>query len=112
MTASLQSSDREVLEIAADWSDQGHRVGLVTVARTWGAAPRPAGSLLVMREDGQYAGSVSGGCVEGDLVERWRAGEIAEPFPTRVDYGVDREQASRMGLPCGGRVRVFVERVE
>ena len=108
----VQGSDREVLKTAADWCDQGHRVGLVTVARTWGAAPRQAGSLMAMREDGHYAGSVSGGCVEADLVGRWRDGEIGEPFPGRIDYGVDREQASRMGLPCGGRLELVVEHID
>ena len=109
MTAMLEKgADREVLEAALDWLRAGRRVGLVTVVRTWGSSPRPAGSLMALRDDGEYAGSVSGGCVESDLVVRWRNGGIALP-PTLIDYGVDSLQAARFGLPCGGRLELLVE---
>lgn len=109
MTAGhAKGADREVLEAALGWLRAGHRVGLVTVVRTWGSSPRPAGSLMAVRDDGDYAGSVSGGCVESDLVARWRAGDIATP-PTLIDYGVDSLQAARFGLPCGGRLELLVE---
>ncbi|MGF1548126.1 MAG: XdhC family protein [Thiotrichales bacterium] len=107
----LPSPELDVLAAAAGWREAGHRVALVTVARTWGSSPRPPGSLLVMRDDGSYLGSVSGGCVEADLVERFRTGALAPQCPSTIDYGVDRSEASRLGLPCGGRLEVVVEEV-
>lgn len=97
---------------ARDWLRAGHELALVTVLKTWGSSPRPPGSLLVMRRDGLHAGSVSGGCVEEDLVSRYRTGELSEVLPTRVDYGVNREEASRFGLPCGGRLELLVEALD
>jgi xanthine dehydrogenase accessory factor len=108
----LFGTDREVLQTAIDWLAQGHRPLLVTVARTWGSSPRPPGSLMLMRADGRYFGSVSGGCVEQDLVERYTRGELAASYPTLVDYGVDRSEATRMGLPCGGRLELLVEELQ
>jgi xanthine dehydrogenase accessory factor len=108
----LYSTDREILETAIDWLEAGHRPALVTVARTWGSSPRPVGSLLLMREDGACSGSVSGGCVEEDLVARYRDGQLPEVFPTRIDYGINREEAARFGLPCGGRLELLVERLD
>jgi len=105
-------SDRELLQTALSWLHAGHRLALVTVAKTWGSSPRPAGSLMLMREDGVHAGSVSGGCVEEDLVSRYCNGELAAQLPTLVDYGVDRQQAIRFGLPCGGRLELVVEQLE
>ena len=108
----LYSTDREVLETAARWLDEGRRTALVTVAKTWGSSPRPAGALMLMDVDGAFVGSVSGGCVEEDLVMRYRAGQLGDQFPTLVDYGVDRETASRLGLPCGGRLELLVEQLD
>jgi xanthine dehydrogenase accessory factor len=105
-------TDRELLQQAVTWLQAGHRVALVTVAKTWGSSPRPAGSMLVMRDDGVHAGSVSGGCVEEDLVERYRAQQLAARYPTLINYGVDRQTASRFGLPCGGRLELVVEQLE
>ncbi|MEJ2392020.1 MAG: XdhC family protein [Gammaproteobacteria bacterium] len=105
-------TDREILQTALDWLQQHHRLALVTVARTWGSSPRPAGSLMVMRDDGQHTGSVSGGCVEEDLVQRYRQGMLAAEFPSIIDYGVDRQQATRFGLPCGGRLELVVEQLD
>jgi xanthine dehydrogenase accessory factor len=104
-----QADDLEVLGTAQGWLKSGSRVALATVIRTWGSSPRPAGSLLAMNGEGQFVGSVSGGCVEEDLVRRFRDGEIAGPGPTMLDFGVDRQEAARMGLPCGGRLEVLVE---
>ena len=103
------AEDLEVLSGAAEWLHAGHRVALATVIRTWGSSPRPPGALLAMDDTGRFVGSVSGGCVEQELVGRYRAGQLAEPFPTLVDFGVDRLEAGRLGLPCGGRLELLVE---
>ena len=104
----MDSLDLHVLREAASWRQAGHRVWLVTVIQTWGSAPRPPGALLALRDDGQMSGSVSGGCVEDDLVARLRAGERVSR-PTLVSYGVTREEAARFGLPCGGNLRLLQE---
>ncbi len=102
-------ADAQVLAAARDWLRAGERVALVTVIRTWGSSPRPPGSLLAMSAGGALVGSVSGGCVEEELLARFQAGELAEPFPTLIDFGVDREEAGRLGLPCGGRLELLIE---
>ena len=109
---SLYSTDREILESAVNWLGHGFCTALVTVAKTWGSSPRPIGSLMLMREDGVHCGSVSGGCVEEDLVQRYRDGQINASFPTMIDYGVDRQESTRLGLPCGGRLELLIEQVD
>jgi xanthine dehydrogenase accessory factor len=109
---SLYGTDREIVETAVDWLEQGFRPVLVTVAKTWGSSPRPVGSLLLMREDGQLSGSVSGGCVEDDLVQRYRDGQLGATFPTLIDYGINRQEATRLGLPCGGRLELLLEQLD
>lgn len=104
----MDSLDLQVLTQARDWVKAGHQVWLVTVAQTWGSAPRPPGSLLCIRDDGLVAGSVSGGCVEDDLIERVRKGERVLR-PGEVTYGVSSEEAARFGLPCGGTLRLVQE---
>lgn len=103
----MQSLDYEVLESARRWIGEGHRVWLVTVTQTFGASPRPPGSMMAMRDDGVIVGSVSGGCIEDDLVAR--RSEFAGPVPRLESYGVDAEEARRFGLPCGGQLEVLVE---
>ncbi|NUZ05109.1 XdhC family protein [Piscinibacter koreensis] len=104
----MDSLDLQVLTQARRWREDGHAVWLVTVIETWGSAPRPPGALLAMRDDGLVAGSVSGGCVEDDLIERVRGGErVARP--SLVVYGVTKEEAARFGLPCGGNLRLLQE---
>lgn len=103
------ADDIEVLTRAAEWLRAGQRVALATVIRTWGSSPRPPGSLLAMNGAGHFVGSVSGGCVEETLVERYRNCEVAGPTPTLLAFGVDRQEASRLGLPCGGRIELLVE---
>lgn len=110
-------TDQEVLRSALQWLQQGHELALVTVLKTWGSSPRPPGSLLVIRRDGQMCGSVSGGCVEEDLLQRYRDGQIgndrlSNSYPTRIDYGVNREEATRYGLPCGGRLELLLEELQ
>lgn len=106
-----QADDIEVLEGALSWLQSGQQVALATVIKTWGSSPRPPGSLLAMNSSGQFIGSVSGGCVEESLLARYRDGELAGPAPTMVDFGVNRQQASRMGLPCGGRLELLIEQL-
>ena len=105
----MNSIDVEVLRTAIDWLDRGHRVTLGTVVRTWGSAPRPPGSLMVIRDDGQVAGSLSGGCIEDDLIGRVARGELAVRLPQVTTYGATAEEAQRFGLPCGGTVQVVLE---
>jgi xanthine dehydrogenase accessory factor len=104
----MDSLDLQVLQQARDWHGQGHKVWLVTVIETWGSAPRPPGALLAMRDDGLVAGSVSGGCVEDDLIDRVRKGERVGR-PSLITYGVTKEEAARFGLPCGGNLRLVQE---
>ena len=103
----MQSLDHDVLENALAWRRAGRRAWLVTVTQTFGASPRPPGSLLAMRDDGILVGSVSGGCIEDDLVARRAA--FAGRAPILKAYGVTSEEARRFGLPCGGRLEVIVE---
>jgi xanthine dehydrogenase accessory factor len=105
----MDSVDLQVLSSTVDWFKAGHRVVLATVVETWGSAPRPAGALLAIRDDGQVSGSVSGGCVEDDLIDRIRNHKLAGAKPEVVTYGVTKEQAARFGLPCGGRLQIVLE---
>lgn len=105
----MNSIDVEVLRTAIQWMDAGHRVTLSTVVRTWGSAPRPPGSLMIIRDDGQVAGSVSGGCIEDDLIRRLREGDLDSALPMSTIYGETAEEVQRFGLPCGGTVQVVLE---
>ena len=105
----MNSMDVEVIRTAMDWMNRGHRVVLGTVVRTWGSSPRPPGSLMIIRDDGQVAGSVSGGCIEDDLIGRVARGELASRLPQTTTYGVSAEEAQRFGLPCGGTVQIVLE---
>lgn len=104
----MDSLDLQVLKQARDWFVAGEPVWLVTVIETWGSAPRPAGALLALRGDGLVVGSVSGGCVEDDLIDRVRHGERVG-HPSLITYGVTKEEAARFGLPCGGNLRLVQE---
>jgi len=108
----MDSVDLEVLRSATNWVKAGQAVTLVTVVRTWGSAPRPVGAMLAIRGDGQVSGSVSGGCVEDDLIERVRAHTLARDKPELATYGVSQEQAARFGLPCGGTLQLVLEPVK
>ena len=105
----MNSMDVEVIRTAMDWMNRGHRVVLGTVVRTWGSSPRPPGSLMIIRDDGQVAGSVSGGCIEDDLIDRVKRGELALRLPQATTYGASAEEAQRFGLPCGGTVQIVLE---
>jgi len=105
----MDNVDTQVLKQAGEWIRTGHRAVLGTVVRTWGSAPRPVGALVVIRGDGRIAGSVSGGCIEDDLIERVRAGSLDLSLPRRLQYGVSAEEANRFGLPCGGTIELVLE---
>ena len=104
----MEPLDLQVLRDAAAWHAAGHGVCLVTVVQTWGSAPRPPGALLALRDDGAASGSVSGGCVEQDLIDRVRNVGLPER-PSWLSYGVTPEEAARFGLPCGGTLRLLQE---
>lgn len=95
---------------ASAWIKQGHKVAFGTVVRTWGSAPRQAGSQIAIREDGAFVGSVSGGCVEGAVIESARE-VIRTGTPRRLEFGVSDADAWAVGLACGGRIEIFVEPV-
>jgi xanthine dehydrogenase accessory factor len=105
----MNSTDLSVLKSALTWLQDGHSVAIATVVQTWGSAPRPVGSWLGIRDDGQVAGSVSGGCVEDDLITRVQKDILTRSTPEIVVYGVSQEEAARFGLPCGGNLRLLVE---
>ncbi|MGM5028350.1 XdhC family protein [Tardiphaga sp. 862_B3_N4_1] len=101
---------QDILKIAEEWIVAGHGVAIATVVETWGSAPRPAGSNLVINDEGMFLGSVSGGCVEGAVVAE--ALEVIESqTPRLLEFGVADETAWKVGLTCGGTIRVFVEKV-
>jgi xanthine dehydrogenase accessory factor len=108
----MDNIDLQVLRQIAAWQASGHRVVLGTITRTWGSAPRPPGSAVAVRDDGLVAGSVSGGCIEDDLIDKARGGVLASGLPQVVRYGIDADAAHRFGLPCGGLIELVLEPVE
>lgn len=107
----MDSVDLQVLRASVSWLNEGHRVILATIVETWGSSPRPAGAMLAVRGDGLVAGSVSGGCVEDDLIFRIRNKSLAVEKPEIATYGVSKEEATRYGLPCGGKLELVLEPV-
>jgi xanthine dehydrogenase accessory factor len=119
----MESLDLRVLNDVLAWRRAGHKVTLVTVVETWGSAPRPPGALLAVRDDGMVSGSVSGGCIEDDLIARTKETfALAGVFnanaaidniakPAMIAYGVTKDEAARFGLPCGGTLRLVQEPV-
>ncbi len=105
----MDSVDLQVLKSACDWMKTGHRVVLVTVVKTWGSAPRPIGALTAIRDDGMLEGSVSGGCIEDDMILKVRNKDLVQDKPVTTQYGVSAEEASRFGLPCGGTLELVLE---
>src|SRR3954464_13435852 len=105
----MDSVDIEVLRTAEKWRTEGRRVALGTIVKTWGSAPRPVGAMVAIRDDGQVVGSVSGGCVEDDLIEKVRSKAVGAQKPELVTYGVTNEEATRWGLPCGGTLELVLE---
>lgn len=107
----MLSSDDDILREAEAWRRSGKGVAVATVLETWGSAPRPVGSHLVIDDSGHFLGSVSGGCVEGDVVTE-AMDRIAEGGTKILEFGVADETAWRAGLSCGGRIKVLVERID
>jgi xanthine dehydrogenase accessory factor len=107
----MDNIDAQVLGDIARWHGEGHGVVMATITRTWGSAPRPPGSIVAIRDDGRVTGSVSGGCIEDDLIDQARQGVLAEGRPRVLRYGVDADAAHRFGLPCGGLIELVLEPV-
>ena len=101
----------DVLAQALDWKNQGKKVAIATVISTWGSAPRPAGSQLAVDEDGKMVGSVSGGCVEGAVIQE-ALGIMERGAPKMLEFGVSNDEAWEVGLACGGKIAVFVEKLD
>ena len=104
----IRIDDENVLEQAADWRRSGREVALATVVATWGSSPRPVGSQLAVEAGGGFVGSVSGGCIEGAVVQE-ALDVIAAGAPKLVEYGVTNTEAWEVGLACGGKVQLYVE---
>lgn len=111
MSDASDLSDRDVLGLAEAWRHAGRGVAIATVLETWGSAPRPVGSHLAIDDAGHFEGSVSGGCVEGAVVEE-AMDVIGSGKPRVLEFGVADETAWRVGLSCGGRISVLVERLD
>ena len=105
------NDNQEILDQASKWKKDGKGVALATVVTTWGSSPRPVGSKLVVDDAGEFLGSVSGGCVEGAVIGEAQ-NAIKDGKPRLLSFGVSNEQAWEVGLACGGKIQVFVERVE
>ena len=111
MERNMLARDEDILRAAESWRRDGKGVALATVVETWGSAPRPVGSSLVIDEEGNFLGSVSGGCVEGAVVSE-ALDVISEGKPKMLQFGVADEAAWKVGLSCGGTIRVYVEKVD
>jgi xanthine dehydrogenase accessory factor len=108
----MDNVDLQVMRQVLAWQQAGHRVVLSTITRTWGSAPRPPGSSVAIRDDGLVAGSVSGGCIEDDLIDKARQGALVAGVPQVLRYGIDADAAHRFGLPCGGLIELVLEPVQ
>jgi xanthine dehydrogenase accessory factor len=110
MESRMTFEAEDVLSVAAQWRAEGEQVAVATVTETWGSSPRPAGSRLAITASGKMAGSVSGGCIEGAVAEAAQR-TIESGAPQLLDFGVTNERAWEVGLACGGKVKVFVEKL-
>jgi len=106
----MENLDIVVLRTLKAWRDAGQRAMLTTVIRTWGSSPRPVGSIMALCETGAVVGSVSGGCIEDDLIAQYsKANAITDSAPVRLKYGISADEAHRFGLPCGGTLELLLE---
>lgn len=104
----MDSADCSILKTALEWQKQ-EAIWLATVIKTYGSSPRPIGSMMLIRPDGGFVGSVSGGCIEDDIVEKARNRELSRTETTQLTYGGSREEGRRFGLPCGGTIELLIE---
>ena len=104
----MMGSDTDILRTALSWQKEGRKLAIATVIQTWGSAPQPTGSQLLIDSEGNFLGSVSGGCVEGAVITE-AADVIESEKPKLLEFGVEDETAWQVGLACGGRIRIFVE---
>jgi len=104
----VRGSDTDILRTALSWQKEGRKIAIATVIQTWGSAPQPTGSQLLIDSEGNFLGSVSGGCVEGAVITE-AADVIETAKPKLLEFGVEDETAWQVGLACGGRIRIFVE---
>ena len=107
----MLANEDDILKAAEEWKREGRGVALATVVETWGSAPRPVGSNLVIYDQGNFLGSVSGGCVEGAVVAE-AVDVIESGTPKMMEFGVADETAWKVGLSCGGTIRVYVEKID
>ncbi len=108
----MDSVDQQVLRTSVSWFNQGKRVVLATIVETWGSSPRPPGAMLAIKDDGQVVGSVSGGCVEDDLIAKIKENATGISKPEMTYYGVTKKEAQKFGLPCGGTLKIVLEPVK
>ena len=102
--------EKDIIQLASNWLEQGKQIAIATVIETWGSSPRPCGSQLVVDADGNFEGSVSGGCVEGSVISE--AKNVINTRKSRIlEFGITNEMAWEVGLACGGKVRIYVEPV-
>jgi len=106
----MSDSTEDILTTAAQWVTQGETVAIATVVETWGSSPRPPGSRLAMTASGKLAGSVSGGCIEGAVADAAKE-TMRTGSPQVLNFGISDERAWEVGLACGGKVTVFVEKL-
>lgn len=106
----MSGSAEDILALAGQWAAEGEQVAIATVVETWGSSPRPAGSRLALTASGRMAGSVSGGCIEGAVADAARQ-TMQSGAPQLLDFGISDERAWEVGLACGGKLTVFVERL-
>lgn len=110
-TSITDRDPQDVLQLALEWCEAGKSVALATVIQTWGSSPRPPGSNLVIADDGSFEGSVSGGCVEGEVIRA--AKDVIRDGQQRIlEFGVTDDEAWQVGLACGGRIQILVEPIE
>jgi len=109
-TENASANTDDVLASAAAWARAGEQVSIATVTETWGSSPRPAGSQMAVTASGRMAGSVSGGCIEGAVADAAQR-TMANGTPQLLDFGISNERAWEVGLACGGKLKVFIERL-
>ena len=108
----MYSSDQTILHAIKKWLTKDNEILLVTVAQTWGSSPRPVGSILALRNNGEVVGSVSGGCIEEDLIRKYCSHELSTNKVSKISYGVGQLDAQKFGLPCGGTLELILERID